>query len=77
MPARIALFDLGRVVLDWEPSRLYTKIFSDSVERDWFLANVCTMDWHTLNDAGATFAETAPPLIAKFPQYEAAILAWG
>lgn len=76
MSAKIALFDLGRVVLDWEPSRLYDKIFDDSAERDWFLANVCTMDWHTHNDAGATFAETIPSLVAKFPQYEGAIRAW-
>ncbi len=76
MPARIALFDLGRVVLDWEPVRLYAKIFPDSDERDWFLANVCTMDWHTQHDAGASFADTAPALITKFPHYEAAILAW-
>lgn len=77
MPARIALFDLGRVVLDWEPARLYDKIFDDPDKRDWFLANVCTMDWHVQHDAGATFAETAPDLIAKFPDYESEIRAWG
>ena len=76
MSVTIALFDLGRVVLDWEPSRLYDKIFADPTERDWFLANVCTMDWHTQNDCGASFAETTPPLIDKFPQYEHAIRAW-
>ena len=76
MSVTIALFDLGRVVLDWEPSRLYDKIFDDKAERDWFLSDVCTMDWHTLNDAGSTFAETIPLLIAKFPQYEDAIRAW-
>ena len=76
MTVRIALFDLGRVVLDWEPSRLYSKIFDTAEERDWFLANVCTMEWHTRHDAGATFAETRPELIAQYPKYESAIRAW-
>lgn len=77
MTVRYALFDLGRVVLDWEPSRLYTKIFDTSEERDWFLENVCTMEWHCRHDAGETFADTRPGLIAKFPKYEAEIRAWG
>ena len=77
VPAEIALFDLGRVVLDWEPKRLYDKIFDDPARRDWFLANVCTMEWHTHHDAGASFAENAAPLIARHPDYEAEILAWG
>ena len=77
MSVRFALFDLGRVVLDWEPSRLYSKIFKTTEERDWFLANVCTMAWHVRHDAGETFAETRPSLIAKYPKYEAEIRAWG
>ncbi len=77
VPAEIALFDLGRVVLDWEPKRLYDKFFDDPAQRDWFLANVCTMDWHTRHDAGASFADNAAPLIARHPDYEAEILAWG
>lgn len=77
MAAGFALFDLGRVVLDWEPARLYDKIFPDTAERDRFLATVCTMDWHTRHDAGTSFAENAASLIAKFPQYEQQIRAWG
>ena len=76
MNVRYALFDLGRVVLDWEPSRLYSKIFDDASERDWFLENVCTMAWHTRHDAGETFADTRPALIAEFPKYETEIRAW-
>ena len=77
MTVRITLFDLGRVVLDWEPSRLYSKIFDTVEERDWFLENVCTMAWHTRHDAGETFADTRPDLIDKFPQFESQIRAWG
>lgn len=77
MSVRYVLFDLGRVVLDWEPARLYSKIFDTDAERDWFLENVCTMDWHTRHDAGETFEDTRPGLIAKFPKFEAEIRAWG
>lgn len=77
MTVSIALFDLGRVVLDWEPSRLYTKIFDDAAARDLFLGEICTMAWHTRHDAGVSFAENAAALIAEHPRYEAEIRAWG
>ena len=76
MAARIALFDLGGVIVDWSPARLYSKIFDDSAECERFLATVCTMDWHTRHDAGVSFADNAAPLIAQYPQYESQIRAW-
>ena len=77
MAVRIVLFDLGGVVLDWDPARLYSKIFEAPQERDMFLADVCTMAWHTRHDAGESFASNAKPLIAEYPHYEDLILAWG
>ena len=77
MAASIALFDLGRVVLDWEPARLYSRILPDPAERTRFLSEICTMDWHTRHDAGVSFADNAASLIAQYPDYEAAIRAWG
>lgn len=77
MTVKHALFDLGRVVLDWEPRRLYAKLFDDTAEMDRFLTEVCTMDWHTKHDAGASFADNAEPLIAQHPNYEIEIRAWG
>ena len=38
MTARIALFDLGRVVLDWEPARLYSRLVPEAEERERFLS---------------------------------------
>ena len=77
MTVSIALFDLGHVVLDWEPSRLYTKIFDDAAARDLFLGDICTMAWHTRHDAGTSFADNAASLITRHPEYEAEIRAWG
>lgn len=76
MAARIALFDLGGVLIDWSPARLYAQIFSDPAECDRFLSEVCTMAWHFEHDRGVSFADNAAPLIARFPQYESQILDW-
>ena len=77
MAGLIALFDLGRVVLDWEPARLFSRLLPDAEERDRFLSDICSMEWHTRHDAGVSFADNALPLIAKFPEYETEIRAWG
>ena len=77
MTVSIALFDLGRVVLDWEPSRLYDKIFDTTDARNRFLDSVCTMAWHMRHDAGVSFADNAAALIADHPEQESEIRAWG
>jgi len=70
------VFDVGNVIVRWDPRTLYSKIFPDPAERDWFLANVCTMDWHLASDAGLSFAENGARLIARFPEHAPAIRAW-
>ena len=50
------IFDIGNVVVRWDPRTLYAKIFPDPAECDWFLTQVCTMAWHTAHDAGASVA---------------------
>ena len=70
------LFDVGNVIVRWDPARLYKKIFADPAECAHFLAEVCTMAWHTDHDRGVAMAENAQTLIAKHPHYHAAIEAW-
>jgi FMN phosphatase YigB (HAD superfamily) len=74
---RAVLWDVGNVIVRWDPRALYSKIFPDPVERDWFLQHVCTMDWHLAHDAGVSFADNRAELITRHPQYEAQIVAWG
>ncbi len=76
MTVKAAVFDVGKVIVRWDPRTLYSKIFPDPAECDWFLANVCTRAWHIRHDAGVSFAENRAPLIERFPEHEAAILAW-
>ena len=70
------VFDVGNVLVDWSPRHLYARVFSNADERERFLAEVVTLDWHFQHDAGARFADTLPALIAQHPHYEAEIRAY-
>jgi HAD superfamily hydrolase (TIGR01509 family) len=76
MPVRGVVFDVGNVIVRWDPRTLYSKIFPDPSERDWFLANVCTMAWHMRHDDGVPFAENRAPLLERYPEHAEAIVAW-
>jgi len=64
----IVVFDLGGVLLDWNPRHLYRKLFAgDEAAMEHFLATVCTHEWNRCQDAGRTFAEGARLLKAEHP----------
>ena len=65
------IFDLGGVLVDWNPKYVYRKIFNYDEEKvDWFLNTVCTSDCNIEQDGGRTIAEAVRLKIAEFPQYE-------
>lgn len=70
------IFDIGNVLVNWNPANLYRKIFPEEEEREQFLNTVCTMEWHTLQDAGRSPKEGTTELLEKFPQHKEAILAF-
>ena len=70
------LWDIGNVIVRWDPRILYAKIFPDPAEREWFLANICTMAWHTENDRGMSMAGPVEALARQHSEYAEAILAW-
>jgi 2-haloacid dehalogenase len=70
------IFDLGAVLIDWNPRHLYRKIFKTEEEITWFLENICTSEWNDNQDAGRSFVEATEELIAKHPQWEAPVRAW-
>ncbi len=76
MRVRIVLFDLGNVVVDWQPMRLYRQYFDTEAEAQDFCDTVCNMAWHVRHDVGIPMAENAAPLIARYPHFEAQITAW-
>ena len=66
---KTVVFDFGGVLIDWNPRYFYRNIFEDEQEMEWFLNNVCTNDWNTLQDAGYSFSELIPELSKKYPEY--------
>ena len=69
-PARDTIvFDLGGVLIAWDPRHLYRKLFAgDETAMEHFLANVCTHEWNRCQDAGRSFAEGARLLKAEHPE---------
>jgi 2-haloacid dehalogenase len=70
------VFDLGNVLINWDPNHLYKKIFKDPDERAHFLTNICTMDWNVQQDGGRSIKEGTELLVALHPYYEAEIRAF-
>ncbi len=70
------IFDVGRVLYQWDLRHLFAKLINDPDELDWFLENVVTPKWHFEHDAGRALADMAAERIALFPKYEAHIRAY-
>jgi 2-haloacid dehalogenase len=74
----IVVFDLGGVLIDWDPRHLYRKLFAgDEAAMEHFLATVCTREWHRHHDAGRSFAEGARILKEQHPDKAELIDAFG
>jgi 2-haloacid dehalogenase len=71
------VFDIGGVLLDWNPRYLYRKLFDDEGEMEYFLSAVCTLEWHHDNDLGVPLDGTCGRLAAEHPEYAQMIWAWG
>jgi 2-haloacid dehalogenase len=72
------VFDLGGVLIEWDPRHLYRDVFAgDEETMEWFLAEVATGEWNHAMDAGRPFAEASAELIAAHPEYAPHIRAWG
>ena len=75
-PATIPVFDVGNVLIEWDPRHLYRRLFTDSSEMETFLATVCTPEWNRMMDAGKTFAQGVAELTVRFPEHDALIRAY-
>ena len=51
------VFDLGNVLIDWDPRYLYRKLFQTDEEVEWFLENICDHDWNLKHDSGQLFSK--------------------
>lgn len=71
------VFDIGGVLLDWDPRHLYRQIFgADEATMEWFLAHVCAPEWNREQDRGRPWREGADLLVRRFPEWRAEIEAF-
>lgn len=70
------IWDLGGVLIDWNPRYLYRKLFDSEERVEWFLQHVCTPDWNENQDAGHPIRQAVEEKVAEFPQWEEAIRAY-
>lgn len=64
------IFDFGGVLVDWNPHHLYDSYFGDVDSAEWFLKNICTMDWNVQMDAGKPFQQGIEEKITEYPKWE-------
>lgn len=70
------VFDLGGVLIDWNPKYVYRTIFDTEEEIDTFLNEVCNMEWNVQQDAGRSLAEATESLVSHHPKWEKEIRAY-
>lgn len=77
MPDRNTIvFDLGGVLIDWNPDYVFKTLFEHESELKWFYDNVCTSDWNEEQDAGRSLQEATEELVTRFPDHESNIRAF-
>ena len=72
----VVVFDLGGVLIDWNPRHLYRKLLPDDASIEEFLAEVCTSEWNYQQDAGRTVAEAVGELSGRHPDKAPLIAAY-
>jgi 2-haloacid dehalogenase len=63
------IFDLGAVLIDWNPRYMYRSIFNDEAEMERFLADITTSAWNEEQDAGRPLHEGTEYLVQQFPEH--------
>lgn len=70
------LFDIGNVLVDWNPDHLFRDIFDDPGERDFFLTEVCPQSWNIEQDRGRSWPDGIAEAKMRHPDYAEAIQAY-
>ena len=70
MKITTVVFDLGGVLIDWSPRYVFETVFEKKEKVDWFLQNICTLDWNERQDAGYPIAKAVEEKVAEYPEWE-------
>jgi 2-haloacid dehalogenase len=71
-----AVFDVGKVLFEWDLRHLFAKLIPDKDELEYFLTVIVTPEWHFQHDAGRALDDMVAERIAVFPEYAAWIAAY-
>lgn len=63
------IFDLGGVLIDWDPRHMYRTVFDDEAEMEYFLTEIATLEWNSRHDEGRPWADGVAMLSAEYPEY--------
>ncbi len=77
MKITAVVFDVGGVLLDWDPRYLYRKLFDDEQAMERFLSDICTLEWHKAHDLGTPVERSCAELAVAHPECAELIWAWG
>lgn len=70
------IFDLGGVLIDWNPEYVFREVIPDPERRRYFFEHICTHEWNVEQDAGRPLAEATEMLVAEHPEWESEIRAY-
>lgn len=76
MAINTIIFDLGGVLIDWNPEYVFREVIPDEEKRRFFFENICTHDWNMEQDAGRPLAEATELLVNEYPEWESEIRAY-
>jgi 2-haloacid dehalogenase len=76
MPIDNVVFDLGGVLIDWNPRYVYRSLFDDEQAMERFLTEICSAEWNAQQDAGRSWSEAVRVLVEEHPEYEREIRAY-
>lgn len=73
---RAVIFDVGRVLFDWDLRHLFARLIRDPDRLEWFVTHVVTPEWHFQHDAGRDLDSMLAERIAEFPDHAGLIRAY-
>ncbi len=75
-PINTIIFDLGGVLIDWNPEYVFRELIPDPERRRFFFENICTHEWNIEQDAGRPLTEATEQLVNEYPEWEPEIRAY-
>jgi 2-haloacid dehalogenase len=75
-PPSTVVFDLGGVLVDWDPRYLFRQLLPDDAAVEAFLADVCSPEWNAAQDAGRSWAEAVREASERFPEHAELVAAY-